>query len=358
MGQIEKQHWGRTASGERVDLYTLRNSNGMEAAITNYGGRVVRFIVADRDGRFDDVVLGFDQLDRYFEKNPYFGALVGRYANRIANGEFRLNGKTYELARNNGPNALHGGLKGFDSVVWNARDVSAGDDARLELEYLSKDGEEGYPGNLKIRAIYSLNDENELRIDFEATTDKDTVVNLTNHSYFNLAGQRAGEILDHEVVIHADAFTPVNANLIPTGELGNVEGTPFDFRKPRAIGARIDGKDEQLQYGGGYDHNFVLRRGDGELSLAARVKDPKSGRVLEVRTTQPGMQFYTGNHLGAGIQGKEAAVYGFRSGFCLETQHFPDSPNQPKFPSTELKPGQRFRESTVFQFSVEGRSGS
>lgn len=358
MDQIEKQRWGSTGSGEQVELYTLRNSNGMEAAITNYGGRVVRLVVPDRDGRFDDVVLGFDRIEGYLAKNPYFGALVGRYANRIANGKFCLNDKTYELARNNGTNALHGGLRGFDTVVWKARDASAGEAARLELEYLSTDGEEGYPGNLKVRALYSLSEKNELRIDFDATTDKDTVVNLTNHSYFNLAGHSAGEILEHEVVIYADAFTPVDANLIPTGELHSVEGTPFDFRKPVAIGARIDGKDEQLRYGAGYDHNFVLRRGDGELSLAASAEDPKTGRVLKVHTTQPGMQFYTGNHLGAGMQGKEGAVYGFRSGFCLETQRFPDSPNQPEFPSTELKPGQRYRESTVFQFSVDGRSGS
>jgi aldose 1-epimerase len=323
----------------------------MEAAITNYGGRVVELKVPDRDGKFDDVVLGFDDLAGYLEKNPYFGALVGRYANRIANGEFILNGRSYKLARNNGPNALHGGLKGFDRVLWEARDVSSGGIARLELQYLSKDGEEGYPGNLNVTATYSVTESNELKLDFEATTDKETVLNLTNHSYFDLTGQAAGNILEHHVVINADTFTPVNANLIPTGELRNVEGTPFDFRKPMPISARIDEKDQQLQYGIGYDHNFVLNRGGGGPSLAARVVDPSSGRVMEVLTTQPGVQFYTGNHLDGTIKGKGGAVYGFRSAFCLETQHFPDSPNQPHFPSTELKPGQRYHQTTIFKFS-------
>ncbi len=355
MTQINEQDWGTIGSGEQIHLYTLRNSKGMEASITNYGGRLVRLKVPDRDGKFEDVVLGCDDLAGYLGKNPYFGALVGRYANRIANGEFTLDGEVYKLARNNGENALHGGLKGFDKVVWSVGEVSANHGSALELRYLSKDGEEGYPGNLSATATYSLSDENELKIDFGATTDKDTVLNLTNHSYFDLAGQAAGKILDHRVFINADKFTPVNAHLIPTGELRDVKGTPFDFRKPMAIGARIDAKDEQLQYGEGYDHNFVLNDSGNGPSLAARVADPTSGRVMEVLTTQPGVQFYTGNHLDASAKGKGGMRYGVRFGFCLETQHFPDSPNKPNFPSTELKPGQHYHSTTIFRFSV-GRS--
>jgi aldose 1-epimerase len=353
MTQINQQHWGDLSSGEQVHLYTLRNSKGMEAGITNYGGRVVTLKVRDRDGKFEDVVLGFDDLSGYVGKNPYFGALVGRYANRIANGEFTLGGRIYKLACNNGPNALHGGLKGFDRVVWEPKDVSTGDTARLELRYTSEDGEEGYPGNLDVIASYSLTESNELTLDFKATTDKDTVLNLTNHSYFDLSGQSSGNIVDHHVFINADKFTPIKANLIPTGELRNVEGTPFDFRRQTEIGARIGEKDKQLQYGLGYDHNFVLNRSGQGPSVAARVVDPKSGRVMEVLTTQPGVQFYTGNHLDGSVKGKSGAVYGFRSALCLETQHFADSPNQPNFPSTELKPGQRYHETTIFRFSVD-----
>ncbi len=353
MTEIKQEHWGSIGSEEQIQLYTLRNSTGIEASITNYGGRLVTLKVPDRNGKFEDVVLGRDDLDGYLQNNPYFGALVGRYANRIANGEFTLDGKRYQLARNNGQNALHGGLKGFDKVAWKARVVSTEDASALELTYLSKDGEEGYPGNLNVTARYSLTDENALQVDFDATTDKDTVLNLTNHSYFNLAGQAAGKILDHRVFINADKFTPTNASLIPTGELRDVQGTPFDFRKSTAIGARIDDKDEQLQYGQGYDHNFVVSGSGKEPSLAARVVDPKSGRVMEVLTTQPGVQFYTGNHLDPGVKGKSGVEYKARFGFCLETQHFPDSPNQPSFPSTELKPGQRFRSTTIFRFSVE-----
>ncbi len=353
MNAITKTHWGSLPSGEEIHLYTLRNSNGLEAAITNYGGRVVTLKTPDRDGNFEDIVLGFDDLEGYLGNNPYFGALLGRYGNRIANGEFTLHGRTYKLARNNGQNSLHGGLKGFDKVAWSAREISRPDAPGLELNYLSKDGEEGYPGNLTVKVTYTLADSNELRIDYDATTDKDTVLNLSNHSYFDLRGQRAGKILEHRVMINADRFTPVNANLIPTGELKSVEGTPFDFRKSSAIGARIDEPDEQLGYGEGYDHNFVLNRTGAGPSLAARVSDPGSGRVLEVLTTQPGVQFYTGNHLDGTIRGKAGTVYGPRFGFCLETQHFPDSPNQPNFPSTELKPGQRYQETTIFRFSVE-----
>jgi aldose 1-epimerase len=351
MSQIKQQLWGSAPSGEQVNLYTLRNSNGMEAAITGYGGRVVLLKVPDRGGKSEDVVLGFDDLAGYLQKNPYFGALVGRYANRIANGEFTLSGRTYTLARNNGRNALHGGLKGFDRVIWAGRGISDADVSRLELRYLSKDGEEGYPGNLDVIATYSLTESNELKLEFEATSDKETVLNLTNHSYFDLTGQSAGDILDHEVFINADRFTPVNANLIPTGEVRPVDGTPFDFRTQIAIAARINNQDEQLQYGMGYDHNFVLNRSGDGPSLAARVVDPKSGRVLEVLTTQPGVQFYTGNHLDGTVTGKGGAVYGFRFAFCLETQHFADSPNHPNFPSTELKPGERYRQTTIIKFS-------
>ncbi|MBV9763622.1 MAG: galactose mutarotase [Acidobacteriaceae bacterium] len=353
MKAITKQNWGHLPSGEEIQLFTLRNSRGVEAEITNYGGRIVKLKTPDRDGNFEDIVLGFDDLKGYLGDNPYFGALVGRYANRISNGEFTLNGKTYKLARNNGPNALHGGLKGFDKVAWIAREISESDTQGLGLTYLSKDGEEGYPGNLNVTVTYTLTEADELRIEYEATTDKDTVLNLTNHSYFDLCGQAAGNILDHRVTINAETFTPVNANLIPTGELKTVVGTPFDFRKPSAIGVRIDEKDEQLEYGQGYDHNFVLNSSGTGPSLAARVSEPRSGRVLEVLTTQPGVQFYTGNHLDGRVRGKGGTVYNPRFAFCLETQHFPDSPNQPNFPSTELKAGQRYQATTIFRFSIE-----
>jgi len=351
MSGITKQAWGALPSGERIDLYTLRNPAGVEVAITNYGGRIVTLRTPDRDGNLEDIVLGFDRLEEYLRDNPFFGALVGRYANRIANGEFALNGKTYKLARNNGENSLHGGLRGFDKVAWDAREVSDADAPGLELKYGSRDGEEGFPGNLSVTVLYTLTENNELKIEYGAVTDADTVINLTNHSYFDLSGHAAGNILEHRLTINADTLTPVNANLIPTGELRSVAGTPFDFRQPTAIGERIDGRDEQLGYGEGYDHNFVVNRDGKGLALAARVSDPESGRVMEVLTTQPGIQFYTGNHLPTAIKGKEGAIYGVRSGFCLETQHFPDSPNQPKFSSAELKAGERYRETTIFRFS-------
>ncbi|HLH03919.1 MAG TPA: aldose epimerase family protein [Bryobacteraceae bacterium] len=347
MIDIEHERWGELSSGKPIELYRLRNGNGLEAQITNYGGRLVSLKTPDRAGKLGDLVLGFDNLAGYLAKNPYFGALVGRYANRIAHGEFSLNGTRYRLARNNGENALHGGIIGFDKVRWDASEIEDG----LELRYLSRDGEEGYPGNLQVRARYRLSSRNELAIEYEAETDRDTVLNLTNHSYFDLSGEGAGSIVDHEVTIHADRFTPVNAHLIPTGELKPVEGTPFDFRKPTRIGARIDEKDEQLAYAIGYDHNYVLD-GNGTLTPAARAVDHGSGRVLEVATTQPGMQFYTGNHLDGSVVGKHGRPYVFRSGFCFETQHFPDSPNQPNFPSTVLRPGEKFRSVTVFRFST------
>ncbi len=346
-----KRQWGSGPSGEPVDLFTFRNSRGTEASVTTYGGRLVTLKTADRKGRFEDVVLGFDDLGGYLQKNPYFGALVGRYANRIANARFQLEGKTYELARNNGENALHGGLKGFDKVVWKA--VEHPDQGSLALSYFSKDGEEGYPGNLHAEVTYTLTEADELRIDYFATTDKATVINLTNHSYFDLTGQAAGKILGHVVTINADKFTPINSHLIPTGELRPVSGTPFDFRQPKPIGERIGEQNEQLKLAIGYDHNFVLNGIAGKPSLAARVVEPMNGRVLEVLTTQPGLQFYTGNHLDGSVKGKGGVTYGFRYGFCVETQHFPDSPNQPSFPSTELRPGEEYRQTTIFRFAAE-----
>lgn len=348
---FSRQPFGKTEAGDQVELYTLTNSKGVAAAITNYGGILVSLKVPDRTGNLADVVLGFDGLDGYKAKHPYFGAIVGRYGNRIGKARFTLNGDGYTLARNDGENTLHGGIKGFDKALWNAKPLDGG--RGLELTYLSKDGEEGFPGNLATTVTYSLNDENELKIDYSATADKDTVVNLTNHSYFNLAGQGEGDVLGHMMTISADRFTPVDAALIPTGELKPVQGTPFDFRTPHAIGERIGEKDAQIALGKGYDHNFVINRTGEGLALAARVTEPKSGRVMEVRTTEPGMQFYTGNFLDGSIRGKAGKVYQQRYGFCLETQHFPDSPNKPSFPSVVLKPGGRYHTTTVYKFSAE-----
>jgi aldose 1-epimerase len=348
---VTKQPFGKTAAGEDVNSYTLTNSKGMEVTITDYGATVVTLKVPDRAGKIADVALGFDSLDGYLkDNNPYFGAIVGRYGNRIAKGVFVLDGVKYTLARNNGDNSLHGGNKGFDKAVWKAKE---GPGESLELTYLSKDGEEGYPGNLSTTVTYTVTDNNELKIDYNATTDKATVVNLTNHTYFNLAGQGEGDILGHEMTINADRFTPVDAGLIPTGELKPVEGTLFDFRKPTAIGARINDKDQQLLFGKGYDHNFVLNRAGDGLSLAARVTEPKTGRIMEVLTTEPGIQFYTGNFLDGTIRGKGGKVYPQRGAFCLETQHFPDSPNQQSFPSVVLKPGGRHQTTTVYRFSAQ-----
>ena len=353
MTELTERSWGTLPGGEPIKLYTFQNAGGMAATITNYGGRIVTLKTPDAEGKLEDVVLGFDDLDGYVRKNPYLGALVGRYANRIANAEFTLDGKSYKLARNNGENALHGGLKGFDKVSWEPESVRNGDSPALRLRYTSVDGEEGYPGTLTATLTYALTDAGELRIDYEAIADKNTVLNLTNHSYFNLSGQGTRDILDHVATINADRFTPANQNLIPTGELRAVEGTPFDFRRPTRIGERIECEDEQLKFADGYDHNFVLNRTGAGITFAARVTHPQSGRTLEVSTTQPGVQFYTGNHLAQSlVRGKGGVVYGFRSGFCLETQHFPDSPNQPEFPSTELKPGERYQHSTVFRFLV------
>ncbi len=353
-GSTEKKPFGKTPDGQPVDLYVLTNKNGVEAAITNYGGAVVSLKVPDRNGKFGDVVLGYDALDGYVNDKSYFGAIVGRYGNRIGHAQFSIDGKTYTLAKNNGENSLHGGIKGFNKAVWAAKELPAKNGQSLELTYLSKDGEEGFPGNLHVRVVYTLTDSNELKIEYSATTDKKTVVNLTNHTYFNLAGPGSGDILGHQLVIEADKFTPVDASLIPTGELRDVPGTPLDFGKATAIGARIDQDDEQLKLGHGYDHNFVLRRAAGApISLAARVVEPNTGRVLEVWTTEPGVQFYTGNFLDGTARGKGGLTYARRSAFCLETQHFPDSPNQPKFPSVVLNPGEKYSTTTTYKFTTE-----
>jgi aldose 1-epimerase len=346
-----REPFGKTPDGTEVTLYTLTNQSGAEARVMTYGGIVVSLRVPDRDGKLDDVVLGYDDLEGYVRDNsPYFGALIGRYGNRISRGRFTLDGVEYRLARNNGENHLHGGLRGFDKVVWRASDVTQSEGQALQLTYLSRDGEEGYPGNMSVTVIYTLTGENELKIKYSATTDRPTILNLTNHSYFNLAG--AGDILSHEVTINADRFTPIDKGLIPTGELARVEGTPMDFRTPATIGYRIEEGYEQLLYGLGYDHNWVLNKDVDALTLAARVYERGSGRVLEVYTTQPGMQFYSGNFLDGTIRGKGGKVYERRNGFCMETQHFPDSPNHPDFPSTILSPGQRYEQMTVYKFSV------
>ena len=349
-----KKPFGKAPDGQTVDLYVLTNRAGVEVGITNYGGAVVSVKVPGRNGKLADVVLGYDNAEGYVNDKSFFGALVGRYGNRIAHAQFTLDGQTYTLAKNNGDNSLHGGIKGFNKALWTAKPLTVKDGQALELSYLSKDGEEGFPGNLKVTVVYTLTNENGLKISYTATTDKKTVVNLTNHSYFNLAGQGSGDILGHKLMINADKFTPVDAGLIPTGELRDVTDTPFDFRKPTAIGARINRDDEQLKLGGGYDHNFVLnRKSETGESLAARVVEPNSGRVLEVWTTEPGIQFYTGNFLDGKAVGKGGATYPKRSAFCLETQHFPDSPNQPKFPSVVLEPGKTYHTVTTYKFSVE-----
>src|SRR5438445_2184720 len=354
LGSTTKKSFGKTPDGQPVDLYVFTNKSGAEASITNYGGALVSLKMPDRNGKVADILLGYDNADGYAADKSYFGALVGRYGNRIGHAQFVLDGKTYTLGKNNGENTLHGGVKGFNKAVWTTKPVAAKGGQSLELSYLSQDGEEGFPGNLKVTVIYTLTDSNALKIEYSATTDKKTVVNLTNHSYFNLAGQGNGDILGHLLTIEADKFTPVDSGLIPTGELRDVAGTPFDFRKPIAIGARIGQDDEQLKLGGGYDHNFVLRRsaGSGE-SIAARVVEPTSGRVLEVWTTEPGVQFYTGNFLDGKSAGKGGATYPKRSAFCLDTQHFPDSPNQPKFPSVALNSGERYHTITTYKFSAE-----
>jgi aldose 1-epimerase len=348
---VQQQPFG-TKDGRPITLYTLTNSQGVEIRAMTYGGIIVSIRVPDRKGQMADIVLGHDKAEGYMPNPPYLGAIVGRYANRIANGTFVLDGKTYTLPKNDGPNTLHGGTtRTFDKVIWDGEPLKG--KSGVAFSYLSKDGEEGFPGNLKVKVTYTLNDANELTIDYEATTDKATPINVSQHSYFNLAGEGNGDILSHEIMINADRFTPVDKNLIPTGELRPVKGTPFDFTASTKIGARIDDNYEQLTLGHGYDHNFVLNRKGEGMALAARVYEPTTGRVLEVSTTQPGVQFYTGNFLDGSVTGKEGHVYKHRYGFCLETQHFPDSPNHPSFPNTILRPDERFHQVTVFRFSTK-----
>lgn len=348
---VTKKSFGTTSSGAPVEIYTLENANGMQAAIMTYGGTVVRLTAPDRNGKFEDIVLGCDDVAGYQKQTAFFGALIGRYGNRIGHARFKLDGVEYKLPANDNGNTLHGGPEGFDKRIWHAREI-AGAEPALEVTYSSKDGEEGFPGNLTTKVVYTLTNHNELKIDYTATTDKDTVVNLTNHSYFNLAGEGHGTILQHQLTIPADRFTPVDSTLIPTGELKPVKGTPFDFTKPMAIGARINDNNEQLKFGIGYDHNYVLNKGSsGVPALAAEVYDPSSGRDMQVLTTEPGVQFYTGNHLGD-IHGKGGKLYPKNGALCLETQHYPDSPNKPSFPSTELKPGQTYHTTTIYRFSA------
>ena len=334
--------------GQSVKLFTLTNDSGSEVAITEYGGIVVSLMVPDRDGNLGDVVLGFEDLDSYIADTPYFGAITGRYANRIAGGRFEIDGTSYELPLNNGPNSLHGGLKGFDKVIWRAKPTESGDG--IAFSYVSADGEEGYPGTLESKVTYTWTDRNELRIDYIASTDKPTVVNLTNHSYFNLKDGGASPILGHQLTINADSYTPIDATLIPTGEIAPLAGTPLDFREPTEIGARIEDTSEQLAFGSGYDHNYVLNAAPEGLTLAATVYEPETGRAMEVLTREPGVQFYSGNFLDGHLVGKGGIVYEHRSGLCLETQHFPNSPNQAEFPSTVLRPDDAYSTTTVYRF--------
>jgi aldose 1-epimerase len=354
-GTISKSSFGTTAAGEAVDEYTLTNANGMEVKIITYGGTITSIRVPDRDGNMANVALGFDNLADYETRSPYFGNITGRYANRIAGAKFSIDGTEYTLAANNGPNSLHGGVEGFDNKVWTAAEVE-GDDGSVgvELSYLSPDSEEGYPGNLDVTVTYWLTDDNELRMEYTATTDAPTVVNLTNHAYFNLAGEGAGTIYDHILMIDADRYNPVDETLIPTGELAPVEGTPFDFRLPKPIGPGQRSNHEQIVIGRGYDHNWVLNRDEGDTSmmLAARLYEPTSGRVLEVWTTEPGLQFYAGNFLDGTLVGPSGHLYRQSDALALETQHFPDSPNQPDFPSTELRPGETYQTTTIYKFTV------
>jgi aldose 1-epimerase len=347
--RVDKQAFGHTPEGTAVDLYSLADGK-VEVRIMTYGGIIVSVRTPDRNGKLDDVVLGCDSVEKYVAQTAHFGGIIGRYANRIAHGTFQLDGKTYSVPKNDGDNALHGGIRGFDKVVWGAKQIQDG----IELTYVSKDGDQGFPGNLSTTVRYTLSG-GALRIEYSATTDKDTVLTLTNHSYFNLKGQGRGDVLGHVLKIDASRITPVDATLIPTGELKSIGGTPFDFRTPHAIGERIDADDPQLHLGHGYDHNFVLDHAPGQLAEAAEVYEPTTGRILRVLTTEPAVQFYTGNFLDGSITGKEGRVYNRRFALCLETQHFPDSPNHPTFPSTELKPGQEFHSVTVFQFSAGKR---
>ena len=352
---IDKSSFGKLKNGQAVDLYTLKNNEGMTVAISNYGGTIVSWTAPDKNDKYEDITLGCDSVNGYEKGVPYFGALIGRYGNRIAKGKFSLDGKNYTLAVNNIGNHLHGGIKGYDKVFWTATPIQQEEPA-LKLTYISKDMEEGYPGNLSIEVVYTLQKDNSLKIDYKATTDKTTVVNLTNHAYFNLTGNGNNTILDHELVLNCDKYLPVGKTLIPTGELKSVTGTTFDFTKKFNIGKRInDSADVQIKYGGGYDHAWILTGAntEGTLRLAATVTEPISGRVMEVSTTEPAIQFYTGNFLDGTIRGKGGVIYKRRSGLCLETEHYPDSPNQSKFPTTTLKVGETYKTTTVYKFSVK-----
>lgn len=351
--KIEKSTFGKLPDGRTAELYTLTNDNGMEVKITNYGATITSLKVPDKNGTLEDVVLGFDSLQGYLQEDvPYFGAVVGRYGNRIAGGKFELDGQEYTLAINNGPNHLHGGLVGFDKVLWEAALLENKEVAGVKLHYLSKDMEEGYPGNLSVDVVYTLSNSNELKVEYQASTDKKTIVNLTQHSYFNLTGNMKRDILNHRLMINADRFVPVDETLIPTGELAPVSDTPFDFTEPAVIGKRINDEDQQIKYGLGYDHCWVLNGEKGEMKLAATLYEPTSGRYMEVRTTEPGIQFYSGNFLDGSLTGK-GTTYHHRYGLCLETEHFPDSPNQPDFPSVALAPGDLYQTATVYKFSVK-----
>jgi aldose 1-epimerase len=350
---ITKQEFGQTPGGSKVDIYTLANDNGVEAKIINYGAVLYSLQVPGKDGKLADVVTGYKTLDGYLNDKSYFGGTIGRFGNRIAEGKFTLDGVEYQLAKNDGPNHLHGGNFGFNKVLWDAEPVQSKEGPALKLTYLSKDGEEGYPGNLTATVIYTLTNDNALKIDYKATTDKATILNLTHHSYFNLAGAGVGDILDHILWMNADKFTPINETLIPTGELRSVEGTPMDFTKPTEIGLRINDDYEQLPKGFGYDHNWVINEWDGTLKLVATLQDPKSNRFMEVFSTEPGLQFYSGNFMDGSIVGKGDKVYQYRSGLCLETQHYPNSPNIPEFPSVVLRPGEEYTQTTIYKFSVK-----
>jgi aldose 1-epimerase len=352
--QIAIKSFGTMPDAREVKMFTLANNQGISMNVINYGGIIVSLNVPDKNGKIEDVVLGYDSLSHYIRNNPYFGALIGRYGNRIAKGKFFLDGKSYQLATNNDPNHLHGGVNGFDKVFWNIEPIDTAAGNALRLTYQSKDGEEGYPGNLNVEVTYLLTEKNELSISYKATTDKKTIVNLTQHTYFNLSGDAKADILQHELVLNADKFIPVDKTLIPTGKLQNVEGTPFDFRTPISIGSRIDKKDQQLEFGRGYDHCWVLTDPETDsLNLAATLYEPTSGRLMSISTTEPGIQFYSGNFLDGSNIGKKGAVYKHRYGLCLESEHFPDSPNQKNFPSVELNPGEVYRTQTVYAFSTK-----
>jgi aldose 1-epimerase len=350
---ITNKPFGKMKDGQAVTLYTLKNKKGTEMSVINYGGIIVSLKVPDKNGMMEDVVLGFDSLSDYLKDDPFFGALIGRYGNRIAKGKFSLDGTVYTLPVNNGENHLHGGPNGFFNVFWNIETLSDSTNPSLKFTYLSKDGEEGYPGNLNVEVIYTLSENNELQITYKATTDKKTVVNLTQHSYFNLSGNMKRDILDHQLMIAADKFLPVDKTLIPTGELKNVKNTPFDFTSPTTIGARISDNDQQLKYGLGYDHCWVFTDKTDSLKMVSTLYEPTNGRYMEVFTTEPAIQFYSGNFLDGKLTGKMGLVYKHRYGLCLETQHFPDSPNKASFPSTVLNPGETYQTTTVYKFSVK-----